>query len=811
MIEIKNISKLYESKRRLKHKALDNINLDFPSKGMIFLLGKSGSGKTTLLNIIGALDSPSNGEIFFNNVKIQPKREFLDHYRNQYIGFVFQEFNLIESETVFQNTALAMQLQNKRQVKELVASVLKQVGLEGFENRMPDELSGGEKQRITIARALVKNSKIILADEPTGNLDSENGESIFELLKSISENKLVIAVTHDRECAKKYGERIIEISDGKIISDTDLKNTYVDKNNQMEELLIDKISKSKFPSRLAFKLGFLNLGKRKARSILTIFIAILSIFSMTFAHVLTSFSSEKALSKTISENDVEYIGIYQNTIKEVVSQYSRWRYLNDGIYEEELEDVPYIKITNDYAIINSKQQLLDFGLEFYCVEELTNDSVYVTDYLLDRQIFYGLQVSLDGENYIEYDSNIHSYEWLIGKYAKITNLRSEFYKLAGIVKTNYKEFYDESFFPFEEVSSIDNNKLYQRRMLFQERYYLNNIYCTEFYLRSLINYVKFDKESSITAEVETKVVPLSNITLLSSELDVDVLTSSSLVSINELNLSPSEIVVSSDLYNRLFDNEIVFDFDMDNLEFPQKLGTKIRFNVHLKETNDITFSEEEFIISGVKMDPSFLPGENQNYYIYVNKSILMNCAENGFENNRTLIKLSENENDNYQFLKQIRENENVVTDFVYSETIYDNEQTQRNVGYSFLVFGIVMSIITVLIMISLISFSVVSQKKEIGILRAMGASAQDIKKIYLFESLIISVIVFVISLLLTITTVNINNSEMSKATLPNTIFISFEFLSFVALFLASLVLINVATLLPLIKISKMKPIDAIKN
>ena len=198
MIELKNVSKTYKSKKGNNTKALDNVTLKFDNAGMTFILGKSGSGKSTLLNIIGGLDKYDSGDmsILGKSSKDFTQADF-DSYRNTYIGFVFQEFNIL----------------------------LEKLELKDLKHRKVNELSGGQKQRVAIARALIKNPKVILADEPTGNLDSTTGKQVMDLLKEISKEKLVIIVSHDKESANTYGDRIIEIKDG---GNNSLKNKIAD-------------------------------------------------------------------------------------------------------------------------------------------------------------------------------------------------------------------------------------------------------------------------------------------------------------------------------------------------------------------------------------------------------------------------------------------------------------------------------------------------------------------------------------------------------------------------------------------------------
>lgn len=220
MLEVRNLTKIYKTKKVEDVKALDNVSISFNDTGMVFLLGKSGSGKSTLLNVMGGLDKFDSGEIIIKgrSSKTFSERDF-DSYRNTFLGFIFQEYNILPEFTVQKNIALALELQGKKADKESVDNLLEQVDLTGYAKRKPNQLSGGQKQRIAIARALIKNPEIIMADEPTGALDSNTGKQVFDTLKKLSQTKLVIVVSHDREFAEIYADRIIEMKDGKIISD----------------------------------------------------------------------------------------------------------------------------------------------------------------------------------------------------------------------------------------------------------------------------------------------------------------------------------------------------------------------------------------------------------------------------------------------------------------------------------------------------------------------------------------------------------------------------------------------------------------
>ena len=226
MIEIKNLNKIYRSKKRKKCHALKDINLTLPDNGLVFILGKSGSGKSTLLNLIGGLDSITKGriEVDGNNLSKFGERRFCN-YRNSHIGFIFQDYHLIDTLTVYENIVLSLNLL-RTDDNSKVKDALSKVGLASYEDRYPTELSGGEKQRIAIARAIVKNPRIILADEPTGNLDSETATSIIDLLKTLSNDCLILVVSHNTNDANNYADRIIELKDGAIISDRQKNPKY---------------------------------------------------------------------------------------------------------------------------------------------------------------------------------------------------------------------------------------------------------------------------------------------------------------------------------------------------------------------------------------------------------------------------------------------------------------------------------------------------------------------------------------------------------------------------------------------------------
>lgn len=223
MIKLVNVYKYFNRGKKNEVKAIDNTSLDLPDKGIVTLLGPSGCGKTTLLNSIGGLSRINKGSIYIDGERITKRSvNKIDKIRSLKIGYIFQNFNLLDDETVFDNVSLVLKingLKDKEEIKKRVNFCLESLGIYRYRNRYASMLSGGERQRVAIARAIVKDPEVIIADEPTGNLDSKNSIEVMNIIKSISRDRLVILVTHERELAKFYSDRIIEISDGKIVKD----------------------------------------------------------------------------------------------------------------------------------------------------------------------------------------------------------------------------------------------------------------------------------------------------------------------------------------------------------------------------------------------------------------------------------------------------------------------------------------------------------------------------------------------------------------------------------------------------------------
>ncbi len=363
MLQTIDLVKIYKPKKGVPVRALDGVTLTFPERGMVFLLGKSGSGKSTLLNVLGGLDRYDAGEIRIKGVSSKDfKQSHFDSYRNTYVGFIFQEYNILEEFSVGANIALALQLQGKKADDETINHILRQVDLDGFGNRKPNELSGGQKQRVAIARALVKSPEIIMADEPTGALDSVTGKQVLETLKKLSKEKLVIIVSHDREFAETYADRIIELADGKVIDDVERTgevveeapeglifeentvtvpggyhlteedriaiNEYLEKGDGLKIIGKQKkqrlgfaktnqenikqgggtfrLIKSRLPFRFAFPMGASGLKHKKIRLVFTILLSCIAFGLFGLADTFASYDHIRTSTDSIIDSNIHY-------------------------------------------------------------------------------------------------------------------------------------------------------------------------------------------------------------------------------------------------------------------------------------------------------------------------------------------------------------------------------------------------------------------------------------------------------------------------------------------------------------------------
>lgn len=308
MLKLKNIKKIYVSGDE-KVEALKGINIEFRESEFVSILGQSGCGKTTLLNIIGGLDRYTSGDLIINGKSTKDfKDRDWDAYRNYSVGFVFQSYNLIGHQTVLSNVELALTISgvSRKERKQRAIKALEEVGLKEQIHKKPNQLSGGQMQRVAIARALVNNPDIILADEPTGALDTKTSVQVMEILKKISKDKLIIMVTHNPELAEKYSSRIIKILDGKIIDDSDPIE------HQKEEKQQDtKKKRTSMKFLTALRLSLNNLMTKKGRTILTSFAGSIGIIGIALILAIST-----GVQNYIDKVEEDTLSSYPITIEE---------------------------------------------------------------------------------------------------------------------------------------------------------------------------------------------------------------------------------------------------------------------------------------------------------------------------------------------------------------------------------------------------------------------------------------------------------------------------------------------------------------
>lgn len=287
MLQIENISKKYVT-GDLVQQALKNVSLTLRDNEFVAILGPSGSGKTTLLNVIGGLDRYDSGDLIINGISTQKyKDRDWDSYRNHTIGFVFQSYNLIPHQTVLSNVELALTISGipKSERRKRAKKALEEVGLGDQIHKKPNQMSGGQMQRVAIARALVNNPDILLADEPTGALDTETSIQVMELLKQVAKDRLVVMVTHNPELAEEYANRIVRLKDGEITDDT---NPYVVEKSKVEKPQHKNMGKSSMSIFTSLALSFNNLKTKKGRTLLTSFAGSIGIIGIALILALSN-------------------------------------------------------------------------------------------------------------------------------------------------------------------------------------------------------------------------------------------------------------------------------------------------------------------------------------------------------------------------------------------------------------------------------------------------------------------------------------------------------------------------------------------
>lgn len=696
MLELKNVSKSYKNT-----KVLNNVNIKFREKEFVSILGPSGSGKTTLLNIIGGLDKYDEGDLIIDGVLTRNfKENDWDNYRSKRIGFIFQNYNLINHLTVLENVELAL-LVNGKKNKSKIIDILKKVGLEDEMNKLPNELSGGQMQRVAIARSIINENDIILADEPTGALDSKTSVEIMEILKEISRNKLVIMVTHNVELANIYSDRIIEINDGKIIKDTKEYNEFSKEN-------VKKSKKMSISFLTSLYLSFRNLLTKKGRTFLVSFAGSIGIFGISLILSLSN-----GLNNYIKNTENEYLSNYPITI------YKNNEILNFDLNLKEIKGSPdkitaYNDIVSNY-INDSKKYNNLYDFKKYIDKGLLNKYVnFITyDYNLELQIY---------NNYEKVDS--------IYKALSDDEIKENYDLVYGSIPKNKNEI----------VLIVDKNNVINDSIL----YFLG---------------IKDKNELSIIYE---KIKNNENVNL-EEEYNFD-----------ELLKGEYKLILNTDYYVKVKNNYIDKSNDINFMKKIIDNGMNIKIVGILKPKNDYVannvigykFDLIKYIIQKNRLS---IIGKEQlnNKKINVLSNRKFDNLNNTYDNIVNILGINDldnpdcisiyfnTSNDKKNIIKEIDDyNENHNEKITYVDNIKMILNTITNIvnSISYILIGLVfISLIVSSLMIAIVTYiSVLERKKEIGILKSLGFSRKDIRRVFNSETIIEGFISGVIGIIMTI-------------------------------------------------------------
>ena len=716
MLELKNIKKSYKTGEFVQH-ALKGVSLTFDRNEFVCILGASGSGKTTLLNIIGGLDRYDSGDLIINNMSTKKFNDNLwDAYRNNCVGFIFQSYNLIGHLSVLENVEMSLTLSGVKNKKEKALNALDRVGLKDHAYKKPNQLSGGQMQRVAIARAIVNDPEVILADEPTGALDTKTSKQIMELIKEISKEKLVIMVTHNPDLAKKYATRIIEVKDGEVISDSLPKEKYKDKNNI-------EIKKTKMSFLTALKLSFNNIRTKKGRTFLTAFASSIGIIGIS-------------IILSLSNGFDKQVDIYQkNTLSNFPITISKSTMSMDEKQMEEMMgsmmpgkgDYPKDKVIYSFDI-NSYNMLHTNNITKEYIEYIEKlDDSLISGISFTRATNLNLLVK-NGEDVKSVSSNelnmgvipkeldkedfmMEAFDLLDGEYPKdITDIvlvvdsknrvDTKILKALGLSdkeKIDFKEVLGK------EIKLVFNNQYYTKFMnMFIPNTNLDDVYYNKENLTLKVVGIVRNKEDNYLGQIATSMNSLGNIT------------------------DTSSMMSSNNIGSILYKNDLV-----------EKV-------ISVNSSSDIVLSQsksDNSVFTGEKLDSD----SKDNMLLYLgskDEPFMINIYPKDFESKDKIIEYL----DKYNIDKN-DENKIVYNDLA-STFISFGSKIMDAITVVLIAFSAV-SLVVSSIMIGIITYiSVLERTKEIGVLRSLGARKKDVSRVFNAETFIVGVLSGLIGVLI---------------------------------------------------------------
>ncbi|MEG1892492.1 MAG: ABC transporter ATP-binding protein/permease, partial [Bacilli bacterium] len=783
MLKLKNINKDYVIGNETV-KALKDVTLEFRESEFVSVLGPSGCGKTTLLNIIGGLDAYTDGDLIINGVSTKKyKDKDWDNYRNHSVGFVFQNYNLIMHQSVLANVELALTLTgvSKENRRKRAIEVLEEVGLGNQLYKKPGQMSGGQMQRVAIARALVNNPDILLADEPTGALDSKTSLQIMEILKKISENRLIIMVTHNPEIAKKYSSRIINLFDGEVISDSLPYDSKSKKNKKAENKANNKKSMSFLT---AMSLSLTNLLTKKGRTLLTSFAGSIGIIGIALILSLSN-----GVKEYISKVEEETLASYPLIIEQKSIDANDFLNLMTPTREKEVHDDGLIH-SNDMmfemmSTMTAKMKTNNLEVFKKYIEEDSN----IKDYTSAVSYGYDLNLQLYKENekgYIQVNPNkvFEDMGFSLNEMQKQmvpTDIFIEMFnndelnkKTYDLVKGSWPKNYNEVVVLVDEFNEIsdytlyalglkDSNELkevYKKIMNGEEikvepsTYSYDDLLNLKFKVLLNSDYYKYSSNRWSNEKENTEYVN----GLLKSAEEIKVV---GIIKINEESIS--NVSTGGVLYTKELTEHVINKINNTKIAMEQKNNPKVNvltglpFSDNKKfDINSLSNEQKMYLQSlsptdAAKLIESFTKEAGLSYddvlkeigIIDLNKPSKINLYPKDFDSKEKITDMIGEYNDVNKEENNINYTDLVGVMLKGVTTIIDV------IGYVLMAF-VSISLIVSSIMIGIITYiSVLERTKEIGILRSIGASKKDVSRVFNAETFIVGLISGLMGILVT--------------------------------------------------------------
>ncbi len=851
MLKLANITKNYKSGDEVV-KALKGINLEFRSNEFVSILGPSGCGKTTLLNIIGGLDKYTSGDLIING---KSTKEFKDRdwdaYRNYSVGFVFQNYNLIPHQSVLSNVELALTLSgvSREERKKRAIEALEKVGLKEQIHKRPNQLSGGQMQRVAIARALVNDPDIILADEPTGALDTKTSVQIMELLKSISKDKLIIMVTHNPELAEKYSTRVIRVLDGVVQDDT---NPF---DGEKEEKKKPKTGKTAMSFFTAISLSLNNLMTKKGRTILTSFAGSIGIIGIALILSLST-GVQNYINKVQEDTLSSYPIQIQETTVDLTSMMERMMgemaegeeahedgkiysnnimtdmltVLADKKQTNNLEELKkYIDEGNNGISDNANAIKYDYNLNLNLYKTDTSNGVVqvnpstVMEKLGMQQTGMAMGTDCFTELLDNQELNDSQYDVVAGNWPQNYN------EVVLIVDENNK-ISDYTLYTLgikdqkeleEKMDAIQNDEKIEEDEQTSYTYddLLNLSYKvllnTDYYEKANNMWIdKSDDEEYIKEKVdnaeEIKVVGI----IKQKEGSISTQTAGEIGYLKTLKEHVINKINEQEIVKEQKENPEINVFN--GLEFPKK-GEDGKFDY-----NSLT-EEQRAMLSRLDanqiqlMMEAYEQNENASYdknletlgVVDLAKPSAISIYPKDFEaKNRITDAITEY--NNKQIADGKEENEVNYTDTV-GLLMKSVTQIVDTISYVLIAF-VAISLVVSSIMIGIITYiSVLERTKEIGILRAIGASKKDISRVFNAETFIVGLIAGILGIVVTLLLNIPINSIIHSLTQMNTVNAVLPVNAAIILVVISMVLTIIAGLIPSRMASKKDPVEALRT